>query len=58
MRELVRGLGGRVEEAVRDLKDFQASSMLWVRRDLWRVDCKVTFSCGVRVCWPGGCSGF
>lgn len=34
MRELVRGLEGNKEFVVRDLKDFQASSVLSVRRDL------------------------
>ncbi|KAK8667849.1 hypothetical protein V6N13_105329 [Hibiscus sabdariffa] len=30
MRELVRGLLGKVEQVVRALNDFQASSVFWV----------------------------
>jgi len=36
-RELVRGLGGKAWWVVRALKDFHASSVLLLRRDLWRV---------------------
>jgi len=36
-RELVRGLGGKAWWVVRALKDFHASSVLLLMRDLWRV---------------------
>lgn len=38
MRELARDLLGKVELVVRALKDFQASSVLLVERDVWSAD--------------------
>lgn len=37
----MRDLLGKLEVVERDLKHFQASSVFWVRRDLWRADSRV-----------------
>lgn len=38
---------------MRDLKDFHASSVLWVNRDLWRVVSRVVTWSGDRVLGGG-----
>lgn len=57
MRELARDLLGKVELVVRALKDFQASSVLLVERDVWSADSR---SSGAGL-WRGlgdvGCGG-
>lgn len=53
MRELVRDLLGKAELPVRVLKDFHASSVLWVIRDLWRVVSRVVMWSGARVLGGG-----
>lgn len=48
MRELVIDLLGKAELLVRILKDFHASSVSLVMRDLFRVFCKVATCSGVK----------
>lgn len=48
IKELVKGLGGKEWWVVRDLKDFHASSVSLVMRDLWRVVWSAETWSGVR----------
>lgn len=56
-RELARGLPGKEEWEVRALKDFQASSVLPARMDLWRADSRAVFSSWVKGGGGGGGGG-
>lgn len=51
----MRDLLGKAEPLVRALKDFQASSVSWVRRDLWRLVSSEVMASGFRVLggWAG-----
>ncbi|CAN6675820.1 unnamed protein product [Malus baccata var. baccata] len=53
IRELARDLRGKAEVPVKVLKDFQASSVLWVMRDLWRAVSRAAMWSGERVLGGG-----